>query len=991
MAYVTIDQSVVLKTPPNVNSEFPTYTVQLVSTIDPSSNKPAITLDLPGKKVTGDVAYWQRLRNAGGVPGLNPEQSALLSEFLRTKFSSIPQINLETEKAYKEWLGEDTAPDTTATPARTTGTENNPTAQAPDNPQDPAAAAKKPQLAGSADDDNKPNKKNEVDGFGPNDPGQSATIGKDGVPEVGISAGKDELQEVTVTGKRTPTSNPSSGLPGRRLGNPLSQLASYTYNITLYMITPDAYKAFVESGRRKIDALSKATPVGQGTKPVSGGAFIVAQSGGTNIANSNRMPPASQNDPVDYYIDNLRFKTLTNTKSVGAPTLGVAELTFNITEPYGFSFLSDLKRASEALKEYSSTADYKQLYNAFRQFFVLGIRFYGYDQDGRIVKGSDARYGNAIDPLGGDALFENFYDIQMSSCTFNITGRAVTYNCKAITINGQTLLGVKRGRMPQGNKIKGKTVNDALTGELGLFTNLNKIQKDKIKLDPPSQKFANEYTVTYLGEAENLIKEAPLISDADLKKYRWGSTTATKTSESTDGQNFKTAEPTEREFQFNQDTTIISAIETIIKRSTYMEQALQTVFNNAQQPDPAKKNYEQTKKEPAPIRWFSVSPNITEANWDPILQDWVYKMNYVIQIYDTPSIETPYSISGRKYYGPHKKYEYWFTGKNTEIIDMDFNFNFLYFNAVLGLGPSVDKNSSSQSTSGGRETQNSPNNSGPGTSGTGGEGTSGNTGLKSDSSPSSASNPAGTATGGGQTPIATGLRAEGDRTSTLGVGLEAQNSIVTYLNDLGAYYQGTMKILGDPDYLIRDAAASINSLYDQFYDTDGFTINAQGGQVFVEVEFKEGKDYEENVGLQKINENIFFVDYPADVKAIAKGAIVYMLAEVDSVFSNGRFEQTLRLIAPVFPGSSPAKPAGSSTPAVKPVDNQQKNQQTTKGEKGAVADDDSKVQNNKPNNTKPQGEGREPAKLSDLSDAELFQRGYMPDEIAAIRNGTFKG
>jgi len=985
MAYVTVDQSVVLKTPPNVNSEFPTYTVNLNSTIDPATNKPTITLELPGKKVTGDVAYWQRVRSAGGVPGLNPEQSSLLSEFLRTKFSSIPQINNETEKSYKEWSAEESSAETKpAEPA----TEANPTAQAPDNAETPAEAAKKPQLTGQADDDSDPNKTNAVDGFGPNDPGQQATIGADGTPEVGISSSGDGLEEVVITSKkRPPPAAPSAGKPGRRLYNPLSKLASYTYNLTLYMVTPDAYKAFVESGRQKIDALSRATPVGQGTKPVSGGAFIVAQSGGINAANSNRMPPSSQNEKVDYFIDNLRFKTLTSTKTTGTSTTAISELSFTITEPYGFSFLSDVKRAAEALKSYSSTPDYKELNNAFRNFFIIGIRFYGYDQDGRLVKGSDARYGNAIDPLGGDALFESFHDIIIRDLKFRIDGRAVQYNVTAASINGQNLLGMKRGRMPTGTRVKGKTVHDALMGELGLFKNLNKNEKDKTISNPPSQKFANEYKIVYLGDAENLIKEAPLTSDADLKKYRWGSTTATTTNESTDGQNFKTAEPTEREFAFNQDTTIISAIETIIKRSTFMEKALQTLFLNAQQPDPEKKNYEQTQKEPAPLRWFNIKPEINEANWDPIIGDWVYKMTYVIQMYDIPSIETPYSISGKKYYGPHKRYNYWFTGKNTEILDMDFNFNYLYYTLMLEMGPSVDAAGSGGQKpggAGGRESQNPANNSGPGAGGTGG--TSGNTGLKSDGG-TGGSNPAGTATGGGVSPTSAGVRNPGDRTSALGVGLEAQNSVTTYLNDLSAYSSGRMKILGDPDFLVRDAVSSLNSLYDQFYDTDGFTINAQGGQVFVEVVFKEGKDYDDKTGLQRINENILFIEYPEDVKAVAKDAIVYLLADVDSVFSDGRFEQTLNLILPTFPGNKPAKSSDGGSPATQAAPSQQSPQQTTDTPRGQVADDDSTAKNNIPNNTQPEQQGREPTNLQNLSDAELFNLGYMPDEIEQIRRG----
>jgi hypothetical protein len=236
-------------------------------------------------------------------------------------------------------------------------------------------------------------------------------------------------------------------------------------------------------------------------------------------------------------------------------------------------------------------------------------------------------------------------------------------------------------------------------------------------------------------------------------------------------------------------------------------------------------------------------------------------------------------------------------------------------------------------------------------------------------------------------PVATGIRNQGDRTTTLGVGLEAQNSVTTYLNDLGAYYSGRLKIIGDPDFLIRDAATSINSLYNQFYDTNGFTINAQGGQVFVEINFKEGKDYNNSTGLQTINENILFVEYPPDVKAIAKNAIIYMVGDVESVFNSGRFEQTLNLIGPTFPGSKPASAPATSSPTPQATPQQQSSQQTSRTPTGQVADDDSNVQ--PVPNSAPQSEkqGREPTNLNSLSDAELFNLGYMPDEIEKIRRG----
>ena len=45
------------------------------------------------------------------------------------------------------------------------------------------------------------------------------------------------------------TASGSASTPGRRLTNPLADLASSNYQLSLYMITPDAYDAFTASGR----------------------------------------------------------------------------------------------------------------------------------------------------------------------------------------------------------------------------------------------------------------------------------------------------------------------------------------------------------------------------------------------------------------------------------------------------------------------------------------------------------------------------------------------------------------------------------------------------------------------------------------------------------------------------------------------------------------------------------------------------------------------
>ena len=61
---------------------------------------------------------------------------------------------------------------------------------------------------------------------------------------------------------------------GRRLDNPLGVLSSYTYQISLYMVSPTAYDAFTSTGRTKIEALQNI----EGSIEGAGTAFLIAQS-----------------------------------------------------------------------------------------------------------------------------------------------------------------------------------------------------------------------------------------------------------------------------------------------------------------------------------------------------------------------------------------------------------------------------------------------------------------------------------------------------------------------------------------------------------------------------------------------------------------------------------------------------------------------------------------------------------------------------------------
>jgi hypothetical protein len=114
---------------------------------------------------------------------------------------------------------------------------------------------------------------------------------------------------------------------------------------------------------------------------------------------------------------------------------------------------------------------------------------------------------------------------------------------------------------------------------------------------------------------------------------------------------------------------------------------------------------------------------------------------------------------------------------------------------------------------------------------------------------------------------------------------------LTSLFDQGAYATAKVTIMGDPDFLVQDSPSSVNQVYRQFYGK-GFTINPNGGQVFIEIDFKEADDYNNDNGLLTINQSILFWKYPKEVASLVKG-VSYQVIEVNSSFSKGKFTQDL--------------------------------------------------------------------------------------------------
>jgi hypothetical protein len=663
--------------------------------------------------------------------------------------------------------------------------------------------------------------------------------------------------------------------PGKRLKNPLTYMSSFNYQLSLYIITPDAYDAFLANGRRNINVYAQRIGESVAAEETNrqGGAFLLAQSGGAG------PDPRAPGVKYDYYIDNLSFTHLASAKETLGPT-GNIEFNFQIIEPYGFSFISNLKKAQAQFDEFAkgtgATADtagaapararFADSANSSvptaKQFFILGIRFFGWDAAGRTVNGDESFEGSMLDPdnLGTGGIFETFYELVVYEIKYKIDGKATVYNIRANAAAPSLGANTKKGYIMSPIEAKGSTVRDYLSGPNGLITKLN--QEQQTLKNNGSVQYPTTYKIKWVAADAEQIALSSIVSETRTNRANQPTGTAQNTEEVTAATE-TTASPTSTQVDigFSKDTPIIQAIDTVFSRSKYIEDALTLNYTDRNQFNPETNTAETEATPKREFKWFRITPSISNVKWDTTIRDWAYDITYEIQTYLVPLVDSPFVSGTSNYYGPHKRYDYWYTGENSEVLSYTQELNNQYYQ---------------EQPAGNPQTQQTPESEG-------------------------------NANRVAQVPNTT--RNLDTNTSGGTLSTAAAAAVKNSLYDPGSYTKATVEIMGDPDFLMQEVtagASGINQAYSRYY-ADGFTIKPTGGQVFFEIDFKEAVDYSANEvndlledgkgisgvgGTMSINDSILFWDYPAAARDIVKG-ISYTLTKVKSNFRNGLFTQTL--------------------------------------------------------------------------------------------------
>ena len=627
--------------------------------------------------------------------------------------------------------------------------------------------------------------------------------------------------------------------------NKLIGLASSTYTISIYLCSPVEYAALMQRE-------TKTLPTSQ----------LLIQSGGAPLGARNKY------FDVDFYIEDFEFSQLIGTQRVGSPHT-VSNLNMTIVEPQGITLLNRLKLAARDHIE-ARCQDISEL----QQHYLAVIRFYGYDEDGNLINGS--QIGNGQTRSDPNSLVEKFIPFLIKNITYKITTKNTEYNLTAVGVNTDIAFSQKRATIPFNLQLGASKVRDLLTGNAG-YDGTTVTRGLAEALNSHQDKLVSDGTYDepdrYIIEIDDTIPE---LFDARLAKPgRANKSNSPGNLSNTPADKFLTEKSNydkeARSYNITAGTQVVQLIDLVMRTSTYITDQQNVIFDEKTGKIKPKTSRART------VQWYRVKARSIPRVYDCKRKDFAYDIRYTITPYQINTPRSPY-YPPAEYRGVHKLYNYWFTGENTEVLDFEIDVNANYF-TVIGNDGKIDESSQGRWAVS-QSFQSAPNASQQG-------------GNKGSSIPA------------------------------------AQLSSRLYqLTDVA---KAELHLVGDPDWI-----GQTDVFYQQNVDLNPFTIdgsvNNEASEVLFELRFNPVTDYDIKTGLTNSYLLNTTVATEYGQEQLAQEALTWTATVVHNYFKEGSFTQKLEGLYRTFAGSV-NKPTGSNQVAGNiSVQDQQIDQTTVQNE-----------------------------------------------------------
>lgn len=674
--------------------------------------------------------------------------------------------------------------------------------------------------------------------------------------------------------------------------NRLHNYSSYIYSLSLHMMTNEEYE--------KLTVTLDYTPNN-----------VIIASAGRHGANFRR----NKNWSEDFYFENFTFKSIICPNDESGNTNAIT-CQFEIIEPYGFTMVERIIKTTEDLGGQ----------NYLDMPYLVQIDFFVMNDAGEIQ--------GAIPEL------QKRFPIKLNKVGVKLTEKGAVYEIRA-TPTSHTAFESTTVTVPANMEVTAKTVADFFQSNEGTVGGLSQAVQQYNANQRESTTPANDKPITLnadsFGTAINQyykgLKDAGKIAVADVYRFEFlpdpdtGQdvfTTATfvedkrntpketpmkKNGEIKDavsmrmsdiGSSQNTYDTSRGIFSINYGTTIDKLLEYVIRNSSYIHDQL--VLPDGMTDVEYKARKEQMKDKP--LKWFRIIPSVRMIGFDKIRGVHAKEITYTVKPYKMYNLRSDIAPQGTVV-SPVKAYNYFFTGKNSDILHLDIAFNTLFYTQQTANRSSLtSQNPTGDSLTANYEDQNATNYTGPGAE------ANFNVVMPSIMKPVVQNSKA----------VATGNPSDA---KSVGAADLAESIMSSSEADM---IRVKMNIIGDPDYIKQDdvfygasATQSLlsNSQIDSRLLPDGGSLIMDDGSLYIQVLFKVPRDIDDSTGFMKYD--------AGERNSVFSG--LYQVLSVTSTFTKGLFTQELTLvriprqIAFDYVGSnnttqSNARPQSSTVPAL---------------------------------------------------------------------------
>jgi hypothetical protein len=682
------------------------------------------------------------------------------------------------------------------------------------------------------------------------------------------------------------------------IANPLHDYESYTYCISLHMLDPTDYNSLI----------------GQ-DNPVYTPKNVLVSSAGRYGASFVR----NSNWREDFYFEELKIKTVINPTARNRNS-NLIEIDFTLIEPLGFTLVNRLLATAAEING-NRPGSY------IHMPYILQIDFFGTKNGEQINLDNTLTSG----PIKG---MTKTIPVRLTSVKSKVSQRGTEYQINAVPFNHQAFNQLYVS-LPHNTTVTGKTVLDIFGGSFeDNNIDLNFIQKNTeyqavsrearelrqranstaitdeeaqalmTRLSAAQERIQNEFAtfgITGYCDAINAwfqdqkkqgiigqVSAVQVIFDQEIAQNgklfptsaptnvastpASGSSTTAKKNDLQAASN--TAARNKGQIVFDgatinipAGTTIDRLIDWAVRNSRYIgdqifDDSVATKIRNGADPTGIARTW---------INWYKIVPKIRVLTFDPLQNRYALAITFYVKPYKL-SAKYPYAPKGRVP-GFVKKYDYIFTGKNNDVIDVQLDFNTLY---LVELTAAQSKSRTTQTASAlsvGKNIDGESKESSPALNPEEPVGQNAflvQTGVVAD-------NNATFIRPGGETPLSTKA---GDLARSITPG--ARGDMINI----------DMRIIGDPHFIKQDdvfAGQNLNTIQQQFIQNDVFqSLWMDGGELYVFINFESPVDYDESLGIAPVNS-------VANKYRYSEFSGVYNIVKVDNIFRNGKFEQSLNL------------------------------------------------------------------------------------------------